>query len=54
MSSDSIRKMNQSNPEQSQLIIKQNEEITHLHNRNSCLEYTAFQKCREIDDWKPQ
>ena len=54
MASDSIQKTNQNDPKQSQIITKQNEEITHLHNRNSCLEYTICQKCREIDDLKPQ
>ena len=54
MLSDSIRKMNQNDPEESQKITQQNEEKTHLHNRNSCLEYIIFQKCLEIDDWKPQ
>ena len=53
MASDSIRKMNQYYPEQSQIITKKNEEITHLHNRKSYLEST-FQKCRETDDWKLQ
>ena len=54
MASDSIQKTNQNDPKQSQIITKQNKEKTHLHNRNSCLEYTICQKCREIDDLKPQ
>ena len=54
MASDSIRKMNQNDPEQSQIITQQNAEITTLNDRKSYLEYTTFQMCREIDDWKLQ
>ena len=46
MASDSILKMNQNDPEQSQIITQQNEEITTLNDRKLYLEYTTFQMCR--------
>ena len=54
MASDSIWKLNQNYPEQSQIITKQKEEMTTSNDRESYLEYTTLQKCRDTDEWKPQ